>query len=1081
MIQALTQRRVILPFTIARRRSGEAKNRFLRLAALAVSLSSVQSVHAGSWSSTGSLHTGRYSHAATLLPGGQVLVAGGSDSNLTPLSSAELYDPAAGNWSVTGSMAKIREYHTATLLPNGKVLVAGGSSDGLGALVQAELYDPAAGKWTAAQPMNAARRYHTATLLTNGTVLVAGGDSSGAYLVSAELYDPVSGKWTATGSLNTGRNWHTATLLSDGRVLVAGGFNFTNGVILASAEIYDPASGQWTVTGSLNTARYSSTATLLPNGKVLVAGGRGSNNVDPAPAELYDPASGVWTVTGSLQTGCDNHSATLLPNGTVLVAGGSDTNDVPLYSTELYYPVSGSWTADGSLGNNRYSHTATLLPNGHVLVAGGVQAFRNALASAEIYDSGLAFLVITNLSPLPADRVGVAYNEALGATGGTLPYTWAVASGPLPAGLSLSTNGVISGTPTAVFNSSFTIKVTDQTGQSVTNQFSLVISAAGPPAITTTSPLPGGFVGVAYSQTLQASGGTTPYTWSVISGTLPTGLKLSSAGVISGKPTAARTSTFTVKVTAAGGLAATNKFSLTISTPDRTKPTLTISGPASGVRLTTPVVTVKGTAKDNQQVSAVWCRTNGVWGTAQTANHWANWTIGVALVPGTNLIKAYAVDTSSNYSTTQSVSVVYVVTSKLVVQTTGPSTMNPNYNGSSLELGKSYTTTVTPGKGYVLSNWVATVQGNIVFVSTATNLTFTMQSNLVLQANIILNPFTPVKGTYNGLFGAGTANQDGSGFFTLTLSDSGSYSGSLKRGSSSYPFSGKFDVSGASRQVVSRPKTNAWIMGMALDFPAQQLQGWVSNGVSGGWVADVLADRAVFNAKTNPATQYAGDFTLSIPGGTNADGTVWLGDGYLTLSVDTGGNVTYSGSVADGTAVGPATVPVSADGTIPLYAGLYSGKGSIWSWLGFDTNQPAQGLGGALSWIKLASAGAIYPAGLTNTSLAVGSRYTPPAKSTTRALDLTNAFAIFEGGNLSVPLTNTIMVTSSNKVIDLTLTNKLSLSITVSNGVFSGSVREPGLTRSNVFRGVMLDDENSGYGYFLETNRSGRVRVVPVP
>ena len=102
----------------------------------------MQSVHAGSWSSTGSLHTGRYSHTATLLPGGQVLVAGGSDSNLTPLSSAELYDPAAGNWSVTGSMAKIREYHTATLLPNGKVLVAGGSSDGVGALVQAGAVRP---------------------------------------------------------------------------------------------------------------------------------------------------------------------------------------------------------------------------------------------------------------------------------------------------------------------------------------------------------------------------------------------------------------------------------------------------------------------------------------------------------------------------------------------------------------------------------------------------------------------------------------------------------------------------------------------------------------------------------------------------------------------------------------------------------------------------------------------------------------------------------------------------------------------------------------------------------------------------
>ena len=110
-----------------------------------------------------------------------------------------------------------------------------------------------------------------------------------------------------------------------------------------------------------------------------------------------------------------------------------------------------------------------------------------------------------------------------------------------------------------------------------------------------------------------------------------------------------------------------------------------------------------------------------------------------------------------------------------------------------------------------------------------------MQSNLVLQANIIPNPFALAKGTYNGLFGASTANQDGSGFFTLTLSDSGSYSGSLKRGSSSYPFTGQLNLGGQARQSVSRARTNPWVLGLALDFAAQQLQGWVSNGVSGGW------------------------------------------------------------------------------------------------------------------------------------------------------------------------------------------------------------------------------------------------------
>src|SRR5438067_2238880 len=96
--------------------------------------------------STGSLGTPRSNHTATLLPNGQVLVAGGEESNGF-LTSAELYDPASGTWSATGSLAAARWGHTETLLPNGKVLVAGGFI-GISTLVSAELYDPASGTWT---------------------------------------------------------------------------------------------------------------------------------------------------------------------------------------------------------------------------------------------------------------------------------------------------------------------------------------------------------------------------------------------------------------------------------------------------------------------------------------------------------------------------------------------------------------------------------------------------------------------------------------------------------------------------------------------------------------------------------------------------------------------------------------------------------------------------------------------------------------------------------------------------------------------------------------------------------------------
>src|SRR5205823_11552805 len=126
---------------------------------------------------TGSLATARAGqpsgHTATLLPNGNVLVAGGGDiDGIHP--SAELYDPASGTWSATGSLATPRSGHTATLLPNGKVLVAGGGDGSI--LASAELYDPASGTWSATGRVATARFGYTATLLPNGKVLVAGGE-----------------------------------------------------------------------------------------------------------------------------------------------------------------------------------------------------------------------------------------------------------------------------------------------------------------------------------------------------------------------------------------------------------------------------------------------------------------------------------------------------------------------------------------------------------------------------------------------------------------------------------------------------------------------------------------------------------------------------------------------------------------------------------------------------------------------------------------------------------------------------------------------------------------------------------------
>jgi Putative Ig domain len=163
---------------------------------------------------------------------------------------------------------------------------------------------------------------------------------------------------------------------------------------------------------------------------------------------------------------------------------------------------------------------------------------------------------------------------------GVPPVTWAVVTGALPPGITLTTTlGVtyVGGTPTLAGSFGFTLSASDAGGQVGSMAYVVIIN---PPLVVATPSLPDGRIGTAYSQTLTATGGTAPYGWLVTAGSLPAGLSLGPlTGLISGTPTTEGSSTFTVTVTDTALATATGSFTINVTSP----PHFTVTGAVTWV------------------------------------------------------------------------------------------------------------------------------------------------------------------------------------------------------------------------------------------------------------------------------------------------------------------------------------------------------------------------------------------------------------------------------------------------------------------------------------------------------------------
>jgi uncharacterized protein YhjY with autotransporter beta-barrel domain len=266
-------------------------------------------------------------------------------------------------------------------------------------------------------------------------------------------------------------------------------------------------------------------------------------------------------------------------------------------------------TASGGMGPYSFALTSGSLPSGMTLASDGTLAGTPTVSGtfnltitatdnlgftgAQAYTWTIDAPTIT-LAPatLPGATVAAAYSQVLSASGGTAPYGYALTSGALPTGMSLASDGTLSGTPTAGGSFSIAITATDALGFSGTQAYTLAVAAPGISLLPAT--LPGATAGSAYSQVVTANGGVAPYSFAITTGTLPAGLTLASDGTLSGTPTVS--GSFNISITATdsstggGPYSATQAYALVVTaapplvTPDTAT---TLSGVAVAIAVTT--------------------------------------------------------------------------------------------------------------------------------------------------------------------------------------------------------------------------------------------------------------------------------------------------------------------------------------------------------------------------------------------------------------------------------------------------------------------------------------------------------------
>ena len=347
-------------------------------------------------------------------------------------------------------------------------------------------------------------------------------------------------------------------------------FSSSNPVATVPATMTVPAGVNSRVTVNfVSTTPVSSTTTSVISATYNGVTRTAVLTVTPPPPPQPGGALDSLTLSpATVQTGTTGTSATLAftaltPTGGATVSLASSNTSIATVPATVTVPANSSTGAFPVSINASAVGTATISAT-----------YNGVTRSAVLTVQAQTLFRIITTSPLPNARVGENYAGFIEACCGQgTPYRWSLVSGTVPDGLRFAGNDLrlsrttaVTGVPTRVQTTTFTVRARDQAGNTATKTFTLTVDPASPLVVNNgTDQLRDGTVGVAYEASLFPAGGVPPYSWSHVAGTLPPGLSVqASPGRVLGTPTTAGTFTFTVRVNDSGGQSATQQFTIRI-------------------------------------------------------------------------------------------------------------------------------------------------------------------------------------------------------------------------------------------------------------------------------------------------------------------------------------------------------------------------------------------------------------------------------------------------------------------------------------------------------------------------------------